>query len=202
MNNEILFEAIIDDNSKSYLKNIVRNCLDIEKNPYDFKDEFIKNSGFDFCPSRTQFFSGGSIEIEDSSIEANNLLKYCFNNKKDYLFAINTEFYNNEDYYKINSVNLAFKYKVSNYNLLSIRDDFFYGYSALLFPSDLSFFILLTIDYDIFVGKKDFIEVIFEKDLITAINNFEEHTSCYRSDNINKLTKKYKDIIYSKYYRI
>ena len=183
---------------KEILKKVVIDCIDIEENPYDFKDDFIQSSDFDFCLLTSQFLFIGTDD-DSTEIYNLNLFNYCVRNNYKELFVISTEYINTE--YKIfdnGEWSLAYKFTVGIDNFSTIRVNFNYGISALLFPEDRSFLILLTDSYDIIAGSRYFIEEIIENNIFNQAEIFLE--DLYKpNDYIKSLSSKYLKLIDSKH---
>lgn len=210
-------EPIIDLDLRNKLKEVLNECIDLDKNPYDFRDEFIEKSGLDFCPRASEFLCWDvrdeDLELRDTELffdcgssDAIYLKKYCIENKYDFLYVVSTDFINDKDFKEIHNENdiwyLYYKFFPLDSGFSSIRSYFNYGSGALMFPEDRSFYFLLTDSKDIIAGQRYFIEYIIKEDIISAIENFIEYLSIkfsWAKESFEATQEKYRKIFYSKH---
>lgn len=198
-----MIEIISDLELKSQLKNVVKNCIDIESQKYgDFSNEFIEKSGFDFCPIETEFF-----DPSDSTCYGNNLTKFCMENEFNELYAINPEYIDDEylldDFFQGYPGSITYRIFVEDNSILNIANSFNYSPIALIFPPNLSFFVLMTDSYDILAGSKNFIEFILGEDILKKMDRFQNEIEMGKSmighSSFKYLHNKYRSFLHHKY---
>lgn len=189
-----MLKKITDNNKLKYLKEIVSEYIDIYDNPYDFKDDITKRKDFFIFPIITEFF----VFSDESEFYGKNLIQYCINNNYESLFVINTEFITNEKHISQDEEwSLSYEFYPKQDNLFTIRSHFNYALSALLFPENLSFLVLMTDSYDLLFGRRFFIEKIFGDDIYTSMKKLSLDKENWRFKNCDSLIEKYEGIFYS-----